>query len=81
MTIPPRGTTSRSIFPGKGTKGGVRVAQKSALTVSIVWSCVKVLSESAAGLTWKLTTDNRIFISRLQVSQQTLITNTFPVGA
>jgi len=42
---------------------------------------VKVLSESAAGLTWKLTTDNRIFISRLQVSQQTLITNTFPVGA
>ena len=35
---------------GKGTKAGVRVTQKSALTVSIVWSCVKVLSESAAGL-------------------------------
>ncbi len=27
-----------------------------------------------------MTSDNRIFISRLQVSQQTLITNTFPVG-
>lgn len=27
-----------------------------------------------------MTSDNRIFISRLQVAQQTLITNTFPVG-
>lgn len=27
-----------------------------------------------------MTSDNRIFVSRLQVAQQTLITNTFPVG-
>lgn len=27
-----------------------------------------------------MTSDNRVFISRLQVMQQTLITNTFPVG-
>jgi len=27
-----------------------------------------------------MTSDNRIFISRLQTVQQTLITNTFPVG-
>lgn len=27
-----------------------------------------------------MTSDNRIFLSRLQVTQQTLITNTFPVG-
>ncbi|SET87895.1 hypothetical protein [Stenotrophomonas indicatrix] len=27
-----------------------------------------------------MTSDNRAFISQLQVTQQTLITNTFPVG-
>ncbi len=27
-----------------------------------------------------MTSDNRIFLSRLQVTQQTLITKTFPVG-
>ncbi|WP_162887686.1 hypothetical protein [Stenotrophomonas sp. G4] len=27
-----------------------------------------------------MTSDNRIVVSRLQVAQQTLITNTFPVG-
>lgn len=42
---------------GRGTKAGVRVTLKKALTVSIVWSCVKVLSESAAGLPWKLYED------------------------
>lgn len=42
---------------GKGTKAGVRVTSKSALTVSIVWACLKVLSESASGLPWKLYED------------------------
>jgi hypothetical protein len=27
-----------------------------------------------------MTSNNRIFISRLQIAQQALITNTFPVG-
>lgn len=52
---------------GRGTKAGVRVTPKKALTVSIVWSCVKVLSESAAGLPWKLYEDKsgvRALVSR-----------------
>ncbi|HDS1579977.1 TPA: hypothetical protein QEL15_002059 [Stenotrophomonas maltophilia] len=28
-----------------------------------------------------MTSDNRVYVSRLQVSQQTLISNTFPVGS
>ncbi|WP_457321828.1 phage portal protein [Stenotrophomonas sp. P5_B8] len=42
---------------GKNTKSGVRITPKRAMTVSIVWSCVKILSESTAGLPLKLYED------------------------
>lgn len=42
---------------GKSTKAGVRITAKNALSIGIVWSCVKVLSESAAGLPLKLYDD------------------------
>ncbi len=42
---------------GRKTKSGVRVTQKIALSIPIVWGCVKILSESAAGLPWPLYTD------------------------
>lgn len=42
---------------GRKTKSGVRITPKSAVTVPIVWSCVKILSESAAGLPLKLYED------------------------
>ena len=42
---------------GKSTKSGVRVTPARALTISIVWSCVKILSESASGLPMKLYED------------------------
>lgn len=42
---------------GKSTKSGVRVTTKTALSISMVWSCVKILSESLAGLPLKLYED------------------------
>jgi len=42
---------------GRKTKSGIRVTPKSALTIGIVWSCVKILSESASGLPLKLYDD------------------------
>ncbi|KRW62344.1 phage portal protein [Pseudomonas sp. TTU2014-080ASC] len=43
---------------GKSTKAGVRVTTKTALSISMVWSCVKILSESLAGLPLKLYEDS-----------------------
>lgn len=43
---------------GKRTKAGVRVTTKTALSISMVWSCVKILSESLSGLPLKLYEDN-----------------------
>ncbi|MCD9572204.1 MULTISPECIES: phage portal protein [Pseudomonas] len=42
---------------GKRTKAGVRVTAKTALSISMVWSCVKILSESLSGLPLKLYED------------------------
>ncbi|VEF08395.1 HK97 family phage portal protein [Pseudomonas fluorescens] len=42
---------------GKRTKSGVTITAKTALTIPIVWSCVKILSESAAGLPLKIFED------------------------
>ncbi|ARA79622.1 phage portal protein [Pseudomonas ficuserectae] len=42
---------------GKRTKSGVRVNTKTALSISMVWSCVKILSESLSGLPLKLYED------------------------
>lgn len=43
---------------GKSTKAGVRVTTKTALSISMVWSCVKILSESLSGLPLKLYEDS-----------------------
>jgi len=42
---------------GRRTQSGVRVTPKTALSVGIVWSCVKILSESTGGLPLKLYED------------------------
>lgn len=42
---------------GKSTKAGVTVTTKVALSISMVWSCVKILSESLSGLPLKLYED------------------------
>ncbi|AJO79095.1 phage portal protein [Pseudomonas sp. MRSN 12121] len=42
---------------GRRTKAGVRVTVKTALSISMVWSCVKILSESLSGLPLKLYED------------------------
>lgn len=42
---------------GKRTKAGVRITTKNALSISMVWSCVKILSESLSGLPLKLYDD------------------------
>ncbi len=42
---------------GRKTKAGVRITAKTAITIPIVWTCVKILSESAAGLPLKLYQD------------------------
>jgi HK97 family phage portal protein len=42
---------------GKRTKAGVKVSAKTALSISMVWSCVKILSESLSGLPLKLYED------------------------
>lgn len=44
---------------GKRTKAGVRVTVKTALSISMVWSCVKILSESLSGLPLKLYEDKQ----------------------
>lgn len=43
---------------GKNTKAGVRITAKTALSISMVWSCVKILSESLSGLPLKLYEDS-----------------------
>lgn len=45
------------ISGGKGTKAGVTVTPSKAISVPIVWSCVKILSEASAGLPLKLYED------------------------
>ncbi|EPM82489.1 HK97 family phage portal protein, partial [Pseudomonas syringae pv. actinidiae ICMP 19068] len=42
---------------GKRTKAGVRITSKNALSIGIVWSCVKILCESVSGLPLKLYDD------------------------
>ena len=42
---------------GKTTKAGIKVTTKTALSISMVWSCVKILSESLSGLPLKLYED------------------------
>ncbi|MBH3405704.1 phage portal protein [Pseudomonas glycinae] len=44
---------------GKRTKSGVKVTTKTALSISMVWSCVKILSESLSGLPLKLYEDKQ----------------------
>ncbi|MCK8669292.1 phage portal protein [Pseudomonas azerbaijanoccidens] len=44
---------------GKTTKAGVKVTTKTALSISMVWSCVKILSESLSGLPLKLYEDGK----------------------
>ncbi|MBI6798667.1 phage portal protein [Pseudomonas syringae] len=43
---------------GKKTKAGVMVTTTTALSISMVWSCVKILSESLSGLPLKLYEDS-----------------------
>lgn len=45
------------VVGGKPTKAGVTVTAKKALSVPIVWSCVKILSEATSGLPLKLYED------------------------
>jgi HK97 family phage portal protein len=42
---------------GKRTRSGVTITPKRAMTIGIVWSCVKILAESASGLPLKLYDD------------------------
>lgn len=42
---------------GKRTKAGVRITSKNAMSIGIVWSCVKILCESVSGLPLKLYDD------------------------
>lgn len=44
---------------GRQTKAGVRITNRTALSISMVWSCVKVLSESLSGLPLKLYEDRQ----------------------
>lgn len=44
---------------GRRTKAGVRITTGTALSISMVWSCVKVLSESLSGLPLKLYEDKQ----------------------
>lgn len=55
---------------GKSTKSGVRVTTKTALSISMVWSCVKILSESLAGLPLKLYEDSDGATPRKQVPRK-----------
>lgn len=42
---------------GKRTKSGITITSKTAITIPIIWACVKILSESAAGLPLKIFED------------------------
>lgn len=42
---------------GKATKAGVRITPTKAMNISIVWACVKILSETVSGLPLKLYDD------------------------
>lgn len=55
---------------GKSTKAGVRITTKTALSISMVWSCVKILSESLSGLPLKLYEDADGATARTQVRRQ-----------
>ncbi len=44
---------------GKTTKAGIKVTTRTALSISMVWSCVKILSESLSGLPLKLYDDGK----------------------
>ncbi|PAA41494.1 phage portal protein [Pseudomonas fragi] len=60
---------------GRKTKAGVRVTTKTALSISMVWSCVKILSESLSGLPLKLFEDTdkgRELVARNDRSQKLL---------
>lgn len=60
---------------GKRTKAGVRVTTTVALSISMVWSCVKILSESLSGLPLKLYEDgdgDRKLVSRTDRAQKLL---------
>lgn len=60
---------------GKQTKAGVRVTTTVALSISMVWSCVKILSESLSGLPLKLYEDidgTRQLVSRTDGAQKLL---------
>lgn len=60
---------------GKNTKAGVRITTKTALSISMVWSCVKILSESLSGLPLKLYEDgdgDRKLVSRTDRAQKLL---------
>lgn len=55
---------------GKSTKAGVRITTKTALSISMVWSCVKILSESLSGLPLKLYEDADGATARKQVPRK-----------
>lgn len=60
---------------GKRTKSGVKINTKTALSISMVWSCVKVLSESLSGLPLKLYEDKdggRALVGRADGDQKIL---------
>ncbi|KPW88760.1 MULTISPECIES: phage portal protein [Pseudomonas syringae group] len=42
---------------GKATKAGVKITSTKAMNISIVWACVKILSETVSGLPLKLYDD------------------------
>lgn len=50
-------TEVEMVAGGKRTKAGVTITSKAAITIPIVWACVKILSESAAGLPLKIFED------------------------
>ncbi|WP_236166378.1 phage portal protein [Pseudomonas juntendi] len=60
---------------GKTTASGIKVTTKSALSISMVWSCVKILSESLSGLPLKLYDDkdgNRAMVDGKDRAQKLL---------
>lgn len=60
---------------GKTTASGIKVTTKTALSISMVWSCVKILSESLSGLPLKLYDDkdgNRALVDGKDRAQKLL---------
>lgn len=60
---------------GKTTASGIKVTAKTALSISMVWSCVKILSESLSGLPLKLYDDkdgNRALVDGKDRAQKLL---------